>query len=333
MEPTRPDPIREVLIVRGGFASAPIVLSMTALAASLDAPQLRVLDASDEVEARSFLEPRQLDHLYLTGLVWRHGTALDPRFGELLGWFVDGSLRGLFLYSTVVVIACDDPVGVAHFVRYLHDERPSRRVAQIVGLQDEVAWLWSGIARHGVLPAPRRVSVGQPLLRVTTHDLREASSRPRLRHRLAQAGDFDRLLPICRAMTLEELGVDPKAVDPQGFKAALRVRLREGREFLWEDRGDIVFRVAIAALTPRGALIEGVYTLPERRSEGIATEALYGVLAYLLCKRPAVVLAVDAHNHAARRVYDRLGFQPIGRCTSLLFGQRGAQPRLLQRSP
>lgn len=54
-----------------------------------------------------------------------------------------------------------------------------------------------------------------------------------------------------------------------------------------------------------------VALLPGWRGRGIGSELLIALLAYADARYPAVSLSVDPAN-PARRLYERLGFQPVG---------------------
>ena len=57
------------------------------------------------------------------------------------------------------------------------------------------------------------------------------------------------------------------------------------------------------------AAIGNMYTHPEHRGQGLAAQVLAAIVRTLLAAGvTTIVLNVNAHNHGARRLYERFGF-------------------------
>ena len=68
---------------------------------------------------------------------------------------------------------------------------------------------------------------------------------------------------------------------------------------------------------PAGAVLEGVFTFPDRRGRGLASQ----LVATCMHQATAPVsLHVAEHNRPARASYARAGMQEVGSCRLLLLG-------------
>ena len=114
---------------------------------------------------------------------------------------------------------------------------------------------------------------------------------------------------LARAVTLEDLGLDPLDFAPESFWASLNHRIREGYEYLSLKDGQPIFRAAVSGATPDAVLVEGVFVPPEARGNGYGKAGMHALCVQLLKEHETIILLVDESNDAARRLYDRLGFE------------------------
>ena len=185
-------------------------------------------------------------------------------------------------------------------------------------------------AREGTL-ALRLLRDRMPVMRVRRSGLvgraalpPPAGHWPRALLRRAEQREFGVLRIACRDVTVEELGIDPEAFDGPGFVAALRRRLRAGREYVWMEGGQLVFRAAVSAATPEAVLVEGVYTPPEERGLRRGTFGMHEFCRLLLERHRSVVLFVGEDNQRAIRLYERLGFEAFDAYQAAYFAAASA---------
>ena len=277
---------------------------------------LRRLRATDEESVRDILRRHHDRDIYMRSLVSNLGPDVPAELGLLLGWWVDGTLVGIFLHGPVVVMCCEDPAGLAAFaerVGYYWYEQP---VSQLMAPRAMSEVFLAGLSDHfGTLPPLHLLRHRMPAMRLVRGMLpTEAVAglpsnlcNPPLRP--GQFGEEDVLGKFARAVTLEDLGLDPLVFAPSSFRQALRHRIALGHEFLWVDSDRPVFRAAVSAATPEAVLVEGVYVPPDLRRRGYGKAGMFALCAHLLKEHEAVVLLVGEDNDAARRLYDRLGFE------------------------
>jgi predicted GNAT family acetyltransferase len=128
--------------------------------------------------------------------------------------------------------------------------------------------------------------------------------------RQATMRDFPTVLANAAAMQLEEMGRDPLADDPDGFRDRVAARIEAGRTWVLEEEGQIAFQVSIASVGPLGGQLEGVYTHPVFRGLGLASQGLGQLCRTQLARLPRLTLHVAETNREAVGLYRKLGFLP-----------------------
>ena len=86
-----------------------------------------------------------------------------------------------------------------------------------------------------------------------------------------------------------------------------------GREaWLWFDGGRAVSLTGVGGLTPHGIRIGPVYTPPELRARGYASNLVAGVTQRQLdAGRDYVFLFTDLANPTSNKIYQDIGYQPV----------------------
>jgi len=186
------------------------------------------------------------------------------------------------------------------------------RARMIIGDERAVDELWSNLA--GLMPAPRNDRPGQPVYAISEPPPSgDSGLRP------ATDKDFALLLPACAAAHEEEIGIDPMARDPEGFRWRTRSQIEEGRSWLWVERGTILFKAEASAWTPGAIQIQQVWVDPPARNKGYAQRGMRDLCRLLLERVPTVCLFVRPENAPAIRVYEAIGMQRHGSYRSLIF--------------
>ncbi|MBA2331405.1 MAG: GNAT family N-acetyltransferase [Actinobacteria bacterium] len=125
--------------------------------------------------------------------------------------------------------------------------------------------------------------------------------------RPAVVDDLRILVPACAAAHELELGVDPLARDADGFRWRTRGQIEEGRSWIWEQDGVILFKAEASAWTPSVVQLQQVWTDPDARGQGHAGAGLRDLLRVLLELVPHVCLFVRADNDVAIGLYETVG--------------------------
>jgi RimJ/RimL family protein N-acetyltransferase len=186
------------------------------------------------------------------------------------------------------------------------------RARMIIGDERAVDELWDDLAR--LMPAPRNDRPGQPVYAISEPPPPgDTGLRP------ATDKDFPLLLPACAAAHEEEIGIDPMARDPEGFRWRTRSQIEEGRSWLWVERGTILFKAEASAWTPSAVQVQQVWVDPPARNKGYAQRGMRDLCRLLLERVPTVCLFVRPENAPAIRVYEAIGMQRHGSYRSLIF--------------
>jgi uncharacterized protein len=231
--------------------------------------------------------------------------------GQWWGVGADGRLRGVLLGGPLVVPWVPEQDAVERLVEAL-SRQPAPRM--IVGPRDHV------VALHNARPSPprpREVRDPQPYL-VLHRGALDARPAPQLRR--AGPADLDRLTLAAADMHREEMGIDPMAVDPAGWRTRMSTLIQRGWSWVWTDEEQrVLFKAELSGWTPEGVQIQGVYTAPRARGQGIATAAMAAICGAMLAEVPACTLYVNHYNATARRLYERLGFEQVADYATLMY--------------
>jgi ribosomal protein S18 acetylase RimI-like enzyme len=224
--------------------------------------------------------------------------------GRFVGLEEGGDLVGL---CHVGVNAVPSGAGCGAFARDVARAAPK----MVIGESRAVSDLWEEARAR--LPHPREDRPRQPVFVI-----RESPPPGETELRAAAPADIELLLPACAAAHQEELGVDPMARDPEGFRWRTRAQIEEGRSWVWVEDDVIRFKAEASAWTPSAVQLQQVWVDPPVRRLGYATRALRDLCRELLAQVPAVCLFVRAENVAATRLYEAVGMQHILDYRSLL---------------
>jgi uncharacterized protein len=182
----------------------------------------------------------------------------------------------------------------------------------IIGAEAAVDELWEAMRER--MPQPRDDRPGQP-----GYSISEPPAPGETGLRAATLDDFDLLLPACAAAHEEEIGIDPLARDPEGFRWRTRSQIVDERSWLWRDGDTILFKAEASAWTPHAVQIQQVWVDPAVRGRGNAQRGMRDLCRLLLEQVPCVCLFVRPENAPALRVYEAIGMQRVLTYRSLIF--------------
>ena len=102
------------------------------------------------------------------------------------------------------------------------------------------------------------------------------------------------------------------ARDPEGFRWRTRSQIEEGRSWIWEENGTILFKAEASAWTPAAVQVQQVWVDPAARGKGNAQRGMRDLCRLLLERVPTVCLFVRPENAPAIHVYEAVGMQRHG---------------------
>ena len=174
----------------------------------------------------------------------------------------------------------------------------------MIGEERAVSDLWDAAA--AILPDPREDRPGQPV-----YVLEQSVEPGDTGLRPATRDDLELLLPVCARAYAQEVGVDPLASDPDGFRWRTRSQIDEGRSWLWTEGDTILFKAEASAWTPHAVQLQQVWVDPDARGRGYGQRGLRDLCNRLLASVPRVCLFVRADNAAAIHLYERIGMRRV----------------------
>ena len=186
------------------------------------------------------------------------------------------------------------------------------RARMIIGDEAPVTELWQVVADR--MPQPRDDRPGQPV-----YVIDEPPEPGETGLRAASERDYELLLPACAAAHEEEIGIDPLARDPEGFRWRTRSQIEEGRSWIWTENSTILFKAEASAWTPAAVQLQQVWVDPPARNRGYAQRGMRDLIRLLLRRVPTVCLFVRPENAPAIRVYETVGMRRHGSYRSLIF--------------
>ncbi|QOQ39071.1 DUF4081 domain-containing GNAT family N-acetyltransferase [Trueperella pecoris] len=232
-----------------------------------------------------------------------------------LGLFDDaGALTAVCWNGGNVVPYGFDDAGLDLLADHLFNTR--RMCTSLVGPTDQVMPLWERL--EGGFGPPREVRDRQlsMVYRGGSGVMADASVRA------ARIGEGNIVLPASVAMFMEEVGYDP-TIYGNGYAQRVHSLVRGGLTFvrmgMVEGRPRVEFKADVGALAGGVAQIQGVWTAPDLRGQGIATAAMVQVAELVRATiAPTVSLYVNDYNLPAVRVYEKAGFETVGTYSTVL---------------
>ncbi len=252
-----------------------------------------------------FLDSDPVDNVYLRSELRLLGSTAP-------WWCVSdgGALRAAVLIGALTVPCIPDPTDAPRLAEATRSNTPPHLM---VGSRAAV------LALHQCLEPRRRareIHDPQPVLVIDRERLRvlpPAPIRPSTRH------DIDGLTAAAATMHREEMSADTAPPDASAWKARMNQLVDRGWSWVWSEHGQVVFKAELSAWTPDVVQVQGVFTAPSRRGQGVATAGMTALCALLLEDVPLVTLYVNGYNAAARRVYGRVGFEQHSEFATVMY--------------
>jgi predicted GNAT family acetyltransferase len=274
---------------------------------------LRLLNDRDRDEALAVCDRDAVLNVFVSARLRSSG--LEPsRLGAQVWGYAEGTQLISLCYSGAnLVPVAATPAALRAFAERARLQ--GRRCSSIVGPADAVQNLWGLLAPYW--GRPREIRSAQPVMQIFSPPL--VSPDPLVRP--VRPDELDALMPACVAMFTEEVGVSPVGLDGgAAYRARVLDLIRSGRSFARIDRGEVVFKAEIGAVTPQACQVQGVWVPPGLRGRGHASAGMATVVAEALSSvAPVVSLYVNDYNAPARAAYRRVGFTETGLFMSVLF--------------
>jgi ribosomal protein S18 acetylase RimI-like enzyme len=267
--------------------------------------KVRPIGREDQPLALEALDRNPVRDVFIASRILHDGalTSLGP--SPLWGAFDHDDLRGLLHVGPNLVPATDDEEACEALATAAGGLYPTRMV---VGERRTVELLWSLIGPG--FPVPREVRRRQFVYAVDPERLvRDPHGWAPGIARLAERSDEDRVLKLSAAMYTEEMGENPMARDPDGYRRRVRMLITRGWTYVYEAGGKLQFKMDVGCASNRTAQIQGVYVPPDLRGHGVGTTAMSACCDLAFGRHPNLSLYVNDFNIPAVALYERIGFE------------------------
>jgi len=274
----------------------------------------RRLGSENRTAAVSFLARDPVANLFLLDLATRLGAPPSPGEArtEMIGAWCGSELVAVVSLRPTVAISAAPVEVLDAFLPHLEP----LGVGLVKSSTEAVDALWRQLGRS----RKRHVLLDrlETAYAVCADEARLADVRSHERARPAALDDLEPLIVAARESLREEDRPDPFSGDVRSFKRWVRGRVARARVI---ESGGAIACVGYADVRlQEGWLLQGVYTWPEVRRRGFASTGVSDLCREAFAAGAEhVQLAVVDGNEAARRLYERLGFKPVGKLRTILF--------------
>ncbi|MFT7462585.1 MAG: putative GNAT family acetyltransferase [Pseudohongiellaceae bacterium] len=284
------------------------------MSATKPASRLRVTEQVPQAVALAFLKCDPRENVFLISRIHKSGMgdSRSPAHGRFLGAYDnDQSLRGLcFVGNTgALVLSVDEAWVAAEFVDPLV-EAGYAFTLMLSEFDAGRAFLTRYKKRTG-----RRSSLDRKQIFYSI-DSRTLVKRFAKEIDMEQASldSIDELTDLACEMVTEDLKLELRDVDRRQYRLRMTEKVMEGRAYLCRNKqGQPLFKCDLSVIGTDGGLMEGVFTPKDLRNQGLASRAMWTICRELVARQkiPFIALHVDEKNTAARKVYERVGFQEL----------------------
>lgn len=259
------------------------------------------LTADERNEVLAFLEERPIHTVAMAGFIRDNGLVSPLNRGTFYGCRnSEGRIEGVALIGHATLIDARTERAMQEFALVA---QTAIKTHMIMGEQDRIEEFWNYYADNGL--DMRRAC--RELLFETRRAVETTEEIPGLR--LATLDDIELILPVHAGMAEEESGVNPLAVDPEGFRARCARRIEKGRVWVIVEDGELVFKADIVADTPSVVYMEGIWVNPSHRSTGRGRRALRQLCRNLLTRVKSVCVLANEDNEGAHSFYRMCNFK------------------------
>jgi len=263
-----------------------------------------------EAEVLAFLDERPIHTFGIVGFIRANGLVSPHNRGTFYACRdQQGQLEGVALIGHHILFEARTDAAIEAFARVAQECKDAHMV---LGEHEKVETFWSYYEDGGQSP---RLFCRELLLEQRWPiEVQEAVTglRP------ATLDDLDMVVPAHAQCALDENGIDPLQVDPEGFRQRCARRIEQGQTWVWIENGRLIFKAEVLTDTSQVCYLEGVWVDPDERGKGIGSRCMTHLGRRLLMRSSSVCLLVNEKSESARALYRSAGYKFIG-CYDTIF--------------
>lgn len=259
---------------------------------------VQALSEADREEALALLSEDPIGGVHLMGMLEDYGVVHPAHRGQFFGYYEDHKLAGVAMLGHSILINGTE-ASYPYFAQASCKAKVQGHV--IFGPRQQVESFWSYLEKLGW-----QTRLVRDYDWLVSH--RPAQPLKSLQLRKARIEDLEAVAEAHASMVFEGSGIDPRATDRQGFYHRVAERIKRGRVWLKIEDGKFIFKADLIHQTREASYLEGIWTHPDYRDRGVATNCLAELVHRLFRKGSVPCLIVEVHEKSARRVYEKIGF-------------------------
>jgi ribosomal protein S18 acetylase RimI-like enzyme len=252
-------------------------------------------------EVLTFLDERPAHTFIMGGLVRDNGLESPLNRGTFYACRdSEGRLEGVTLIGEITMLEARSEAALAAFACQTQSVPD---LYMIIGEKGQVGSFWNYYAEAG---QAMRLFCRELLFELRC-PVEVRKPVPGLRP--ATEVELEQLMAVHAEMALEESGVNPLEVDPQGFRRRCARRVEQGRSWVYTERGRLIFKADVISETPGVTYLEGVYVSPAERGRGYGVRCLSQLSRHLLARSKSVCVLVNEQNMTAQALYRKARYK------------------------
>jgi predicted GNAT family acetyltransferase len=276
------------------------------------AMKIHSLSVGEETEVLAFLAVRPLHTVIMAGLIRDNGLESDLNRGTFHACRnAAGDLEGVALIGHVTLFETQSDIALKLFAELA---RHCTNGNVIIGEQDRVQKFWNSYSSSG---QSARLMCRELLLEQRSP---LAAGEP-VNLRRATMDDLELIVPVHAQMAFEESGINPLALDAEGFRRRVAHRIELGRVWVSIVGDKLIFKADVQAETPKQTYLEGVYTDPEERGKGYGHRCISQLGRILLESSESLCVLVNEKNSGAQSFYRKAGYELRGHYDTIFVGR------------
>ncbi|MEM5948572.1 GNAT family N-acetyltransferase [Spirochaetia bacterium 38H-sp] len=269
------------------------------------------LDGEQEKSLQEFLLEEEYKCVYITSYVFKNSNFIGTTGNNQLWVVLDESDKT----TGVVYINPSGAIFPYFSKKYKHDKEIGERLQQIIKLVSPYMILGEKKSCKIVNDVLKKKINMQKnhflMLKDKDTENKKNKNKDNIIIRLATPSDMEELYKLQENYEKEEVLPDVSLFSPASCIHKINTHIKTKSIMVAEYNGKIVAKAEISA---KGVLIYqigGVYTLPEYRNRGIATELVRNLIKLIEGSSKKVCLFVRKDNKPAYKVYKKLGFSTV----------------------
>jgi RimJ/RimL family protein N-acetyltransferase len=267
------------------------------------------ISPATERAALAYLERAPYDNVFVTYLLL-HEFSAATRAKVVVVLDAGGAVRGVGYFGRQLALASDDEAldALGEHAKRHRGER------MIIGPREAVIGFWERIARWHA--PPRLVRDRQLVMSLDRDGLQPYDKRVTVRY--ARIEEWTAVADSSAQMIAQELEYDPRRAAGD-FAANVRHMIERRMWWVGESLGRLCFFCNVGPWCRHTVQLQGIWTPPSLRGQGLAAASLAAICDRLLAETPTISLYVNDFNQPAIALYQRVGFHLAGEYQTILF--------------